>query len=150
MLFRSDNIRDFLRVLLQMGVVLNFAAGMPVVKVGRVAGQFAKPRSSDVERVGGVELPSYRGDIVNALEFSAEAQRPDPERQIRAYAQAAATLNLLRAFSTGGYADIHKVHAWTLGFTGAPEAEKYRAMADRKSTRLNSSHSGESRMPSSA
>jgi len=135
--FHPDNIRDTLRVLLQMAVVLNFAAGMPVVKVGRVAGQFAKPRSSDVERVGGVELPSYRGDIVNALEFSPEARRPDPERQIQAYAQAAATLNLLRAFTTGGYAALARVHDWYLDFIGRSEqGERYRDTADRISEAL--------------
>jgi 3-deoxy-7-phosphoheptulonate synthase len=135
--FHPDNIRDFLRVLLQMGVVLNFAAGMPVVKVGRVAGQFAKPRSSDTERVGGVELPSYRGDIVNRLEFSPEARRPDPERQIQAYGQAAATLNLLRAFTGGGYAALTRVHDWYLDFIGrSPQAERYQDMADRISEAL--------------
>lgn len=135
--FHPDNIRDTLRVLLQMGVVLNFAAGMPVVKVGRVAGQFAKPRSSDTERVDGVELPSYRGDIVNALDFSPEARRPDPERQIRAYAQAAATLNLLRAFTGGGYAALTRVHDWYLDFVGrSAQGERYRDMADRISEAL--------------
>ena len=135
--FHPDNIRDTLRVLLQMAVVLNFAAGMPVVKVGRVAGQFAKPRSSDVERLGGVELPSYRGDIVNALDFTPGARRPDPSRQIQAYAQAAATLNLLRAFTSGGYAALSRVHDWYLGFIGRSEqGERYRDMADRISEAL--------------
>ena len=135
--FHPDNIRDTLRVLLQMAVVLNFAAGMPVVKVGRVAGQFAKPRSSDTERVGGVELPSYRGDIVNALDFSPEARRPDPERQIQAYSQAAATLNLLRAFTGGGYAALTRVHDWYLDFIGrSAQGERYRDMADRISEAL--------------
>ncbi|WP_343895621.1 class II 3-deoxy-7-phosphoheptulonate synthase [Craurococcus roseus] len=135
--FHPDNIRDTLRVLLQMAVVLNFAAGMPVVKVGRVAGQFAKPRSSDTERAGGVELPSYRGDIVNGLEFSPDARRPDPERQIQAYAQAAATLNLLRAFTGGGYAALTRVHDWYLDFIGrSPQGERYRDMADRISEAL--------------
>jgi 3-deoxy-7-phosphoheptulonate synthase len=120
-----------------MAVVLNFAAGMPVVKVGRVAGQFAKPRSSDVERVGDVELPSYRGDIVNRLEFTPEARRPDPERQIQAYGQAAATLNLLRAFTNGGYAALTRVHDWYLDFIGRSEqGERYRDMADRISEAL--------------
>ena len=135
--FHPDNIRDTLRVLLQMAVVLNFAAGMPVLKVGRVAGQFAKPRSSDTERVGDVELPSYRGDIVNALDFSPEARRPDPERQIQAYAQAAATLNLLRAFTGGGYAALTRVHDWYLDFIGrSAQGERYRDMADRISEAL--------------
>jgi 3-deoxy-7-phosphoheptulonate synthase len=135
--FHPDNIRDTLRVLLQMAVVLNFAAGMPVVKVGRLAGQFAKPRSSDVERVGGVELPSYRGDIVNGLDFSPGARRPDPERQIQAYGQAAATLNLLRAFTTGGYAALTRVHDWYLDFIGrSPQSERYRDTADRISEAL--------------
>ena len=136
--FHPDNIRDSLRVLLQMAVVLNFAAGMPVVKVGRVAGQFAKPRSSDIERSGGAELPSYRGDIVNGFEFSLEARRPDPERQIRAYSQAAATLNLLRAFTGGGYAALTRVHDWYLDFIGrSPQGERYRDMADRISEALD-------------
>ncbi len=135
--FHPNNIRDTLRVLLQMAVVLNFAAGMPVVKVGRVAGQFAKPRSSDTERVDGVELPSYRGDIVNALEFTPEARRPDPQRQIQAYAQAAATLNLLRAFTGGGYAALTRVHDWYLDFIGrSAQGERYRDMADRISEAL--------------
>jgi 3-deoxy-7-phosphoheptulonate synthase len=135
--FHPDNIRDYLRALLQMAVVLNYAAGMPVVKVGRVAGQFAKPRSCDTERVGGVELPSYRGDIVNALDFTPEARRPDPERQIQAYAQAAATLNLLRAFTSGGYAALTRVHDWYLEFIGdSPQGERYRDTADRISEAL--------------
>ncbi len=130
--FHPDNIRDMLRVLLQMAVVLIFGAGMPVVKVGRLAGQFAKPRSSDTERVGDVELPSYRGDIINAFDFTPDARRPDPERQIQAYAQAAATLNLLRAFTEGGYAALTEVHRWYLSFMGRSEqAERYRAAADR-------------------
>jgi 3-deoxy-7-phosphoheptulonate synthase len=112
----ADNIRDFFRVFLQMAVVLTYAGRQPVVKVGRVAGQFAKPRSSDTETKDGVSLPSYRGDIINGIEFDAERRKPDPERMLKAYHQAASTLNLLRAFAQGGFADLHKVHQWTLGF----------------------------------
>ena len=130
--FHADKIRDSLRVLLQMAVVLTFGAGMPVVKLGRIAGQFAKPRSSDSEEVGGRSLPSYRGDIVNAIEFEAAARQPDPTRQLQAYAQAAATLNLLRAFTQGGYASLTRVHQWTLGFLDrSPQGERYRDMAQR-------------------
>jgi 3-deoxy-7-phosphoheptulonate synthase len=129
--FSADSIRDNFKLAMQMAMVLTYAAKVPVVKVGRMAGQFAKPRSAPTEVVKGVELPSYRGDIINGFDFTPEARIPDPTRMEQAYLQAAATLNLLRAFSTGGYADIHKVHAWTLGFTGAPEAERYRALADR-------------------
>jgi 3-deoxy-7-phosphoheptulonate synthase len=130
--FHPDNIRDSLRVLLQMAVVLTYGAAMPVVKVGRMAGQFAKPRSTPTERQGDLELPSYRGDIVNGLEFEAGARLPDPARQIQAYAQAAATLNLLRAFTDGGYAALTRVHSWMLGFVDrSPEGQRYRDMADR-------------------
>ena len=135
--FGADNIRDTFKVLLQMAMVLTYAAKVPVVKVGRMAGQFAKPRSSATEILGGTELPSYRGDIVNDIDFDVEARRPDPARMLQAYTQAAASLNLLRAFSTGGYADIHKVHAWTMGFTDREEAEKYREMANRISDTLD-------------
>jgi 3-deoxy-7-phosphoheptulonate synthase len=130
--FHPDNIRDTFRVLLQMAVVLTFGASCPVVKVGRMAGQFAKPRSEPTETQGGVTLPAYRGDMVNAMEFTPEARRPDPERLIQAYNQSAATLNLLRAFAQGGYADLHQVHRWTLGFVArSPQGERYRAFADR-------------------
>ncbi|HYZ25351.1 MAG TPA: 3-deoxy-7-phosphoheptulonate synthase class II [Geminicoccaceae bacterium] len=130
--FHPDNIRDTLRVLLQMAVVLTFGAAMPVVKVGRMAGQFAKPRSAPTERQSGVELPSYRGDIVNGLEFDERARAPDPARQVQAYAQAAATLNLLRAFTDGGYASLTRVHSWMLGFVErSPQGERYRDMANR-------------------
>jgi 3-deoxy-7-phosphoheptulonate synthase len=130
--FHPDNIRDTLRVLLQMAVVLTYGAAMPVVKVGRMAGQFAKPRSAPTERQGDLELPSYRGDIVNALEFEEAARQPDPLRQIQAYAQAAATLNLLRAFTDGGYAALTRVHSWMLGFVDrSPQGARYRDMADR-------------------
>ncbi len=129
--FSADNIRDTFKVLLQMAMVLTFGAKVPVVKVGRMAGQFAKPRSSGTETVNGVELPSYRGDIINGFDFTPEARIPDPNRMLEAYTQAAATLNLLRAFSKGGFADMHRVHAWTLGFTEREEAEKYRDLANR-------------------
>jgi len=115
--FNADNIRDFFKVFLQMSVVLTFAGGKPVVKVGRIAGQFAKPRSSDTETIDGVTLPSYRGDIINSIEFNEEARRADPKRMIMAYNQAAATQNLLRAFARGGFADLTKVHRWNLDFT---------------------------------
>jgi len=129
--FSADTIRDTFKVMLQMAMVLTFGAKVPVVKVGRMAGQFAKPRSSATETVNGVELPSYRGDIINGFDFTPEARIPDPQRMLQAYTQAAASLNLLRAFSKGGYADVHRVHAWTLGFTDSDEAEKYRDMANR-------------------
>ncbi len=130
--FHADNIRDTFRVLLQMAVVLTFAAACPVVKVGRMAGQFAKPRSEPTETREGVALPSYRGDIINAIEFDAEARAPDPDRLLQAYSQAAATLNLLRAFAQGGYADLHRVHGWNLGFVAnSPQGERYRDLADR-------------------
>ncbi|MEM7022498.1 MAG: 3-deoxy-7-phosphoheptulonate synthase class II [Pseudomonadota bacterium] len=130
--FHPDNIRDTLRVLLQMAVVLTYGAAMPVVKLGRMAGQFAKPRSAPMERQGDRELPSYRGDIVNALEFEPHAREPNPERQLQAYAQSAATLNLLRAFTDGGYAGLNRVHSWNLGFVErSPQGERYRDMADR-------------------
>ncbi|MDE2301742.1 MAG: 3-deoxy-7-phosphoheptulonate synthase class II [Sphingomonadales bacterium] len=130
--FHPDNIRDTFRVLLQMAVVLTFAGKQPVVKVGRMAGQFAKPRSAPTETQAGVELPSYLGDIINGIEFDAEARRNDPERMLRAYSQAAATLNLLRAFSTGGYANLRQVHKWTLDHIArSPWAEKFSATADR-------------------
>ena len=128
----ADNIRDFFRVFLQMAVILTFAATKPVVKVGRIAGQFAKPRSSDVEKQGDQTLPSYRGDIINGIDFSPEARLPDPERQIMAYRQSAATLNLLRAFAQGGYANLEHVHEWMLGFVeSSPSSERYQQLADR-------------------
>ncbi len=130
--FSPDNIRDTLRVLLQMAVVLTFGAALPVIKLGRMAGQFAKPRSTATEQIDGRELPSYRGDIVNGLEFEESARLPDPERQIQAYAQAAATLNLLRAFTDGGYAALTRVHSWNLGFVEqSPQGERYRDFANR-------------------
>ena len=135
--FSADTIRDTFKVMLQMAMVLTYGAKVPVVKVARMAGQFAKPRSSPTETLGGATLPSYRGDIVNDLAFEPAAREPDPIRMLAAYTQAAATLNLLRAFSTGGYADVHQVHAWTLGFTEAEEAERYRAVAERISDTLD-------------
>ena len=134
----ADNIRDFFRVFLQMAVVLTFAATSPVVKVGRIAGQFAKPRSSPNEKQAGVELPSYRGDIINGPEFDADVRRPDPARQEMAYRQSAATLNLLRAFAQGGYANLDHVHQWMLGFINdSPQRERYEQLADRISETLN-------------
>jgi len=134
----ADNIRDFFRVFLQMAVVLTFGAQQPVVKVGRIAGQFAKPRSSDVERNGDVELPSYRGDIINGIEFDEAARIPNPQRQVMAYRQSAATLNLLRAFAQGGYANLENVHQWMLGFVkDSPQAERYRKLADRISETMD-------------
>jgi 3-deoxy-7-phosphoheptulonate synthase len=129
---RADNIRDFFRVFLQMAIVLTYAGGTPVVKLGRIAGQFAKPRSSPMEKKGDVELPSYRGDIINGPEFTSASRIPDPQRQIEAYRQSAATLNLIRAFATGGYADLDRVHQWTLGFVkDSPQGSRYQALADR-------------------
>ncbi|SHI65248.1 class II 3-deoxy-7-phosphoheptulonate synthase [Aureimonas altamirensis] len=134
----ADNIRDFFRAFLQMAVVLTFAASSPVVKVGRIAGQFAKPRSSNSESKGGKTLPSYRGDIVNGIEFDEASRIPSPERQEMAYRQSAATLNLLRAFAQGGYANLDNVHQWMLGFlSGSPQAERYREIADRISETMN-------------
>lgn len=135
--FSADTIRDTFKVMLQMAMVLTYAAKVPVVKVGRMAGQFAKPRSTPTEIKGGIELPSYRGDIINDIDFTPEARIPDPKRMLQAYTQAAASLNLLRAFSTGGYADVHQVHSWILGFTESEEAEKYRDLANRISDALD-------------
>jgi 3-deoxy-7-phosphoheptulonate synthase len=136
--FRADNIRDMFRVLLQMAVVLTFGAKCPVVKLGRMAGQFAKPRSADMETVGGVELPSYRGDIINGMDFESKARVPDPERMLKAYGQAAATLNLLRAFAGGGYADLHHVARWNLDFVAdSPASKRYHAIAEQISEALD-------------
>ena len=134
----ANNIRDFFRVFLQMAVVLTYAGAVPVVKVGRIAGQFAKPRSSPTEKINGVELPSYRGDIVNDIAFTAQARTPDPQRQLMAYRQSAATLNLLRAFATGGFANLGSVHQWMLGFLkDLPQSRRYKELADRISEALN-------------
>ncbi|MCB1555688.1 MAG: 3-deoxy-7-phosphoheptulonate synthase class II [Alphaproteobacteria bacterium] len=128
--FSARKIRDTFRVILQMAVTLTFAGALPVVKMGRMAGQFAKPRSEDFEEKNGVRLPSYRGDIVNSLDFTPEAREPDPQRMIDAYHQAAATLNLLRAFASGGYADLHEVHRWNLDFVAdSPLKERYNTLA---------------------
>jgi 3-deoxy-7-phosphoheptulonate synthase len=130
--FHPNNIRDTFRVLLQMAAVMTFASKQPVVKVGRMAGQFAKPRSAPTETVGSVELPSYFGDNINGIEFTPEARRNDPERMVRAYSQAAATLNLLRAFAGGGYANLRQVHRWTLDFMGrSPMADRFKDVANR-------------------
>ncbi len=136
--FHPNNIRDTFRLILQMAAAMTFAGGKPVVKVGRIAGQFAKPRSSPVEEIGGVTLPSYRGDNINGMEFTPEARTPDPQRLIQAYAQSAATLNLLRAFAQGGYASLANVHRWMLGFVErSPAAERYRALATRISDAMD-------------
>jgi 3-deoxy-7-phosphoheptulonate synthase len=130
--FHPDNNRDTYRVLLQMAVVLTFSSKQPVVKVGRMAGQFAKPRSAATEMVGGVEMPSYFGDIINGIEGNAESRRNDPQRMLQAYSQSAATLNLIRAFAHGGYANLRQVHRWTLDHIGrSPWAQKFADMADR-------------------
>ncbi len=130
--FHPDNIRDTFRVLLQMAVVMTFGASLPVVKVGRMAGQFAKPRSDETETRDGKALPSYRGDIINGIDFTDAARTPDPQRLMQAFSQSAATLNLLRAFAQGGYADLHRVHGWTLGFVAdSPAGEKYQELANR-------------------
>ena len=130
--FHPNNIRDTFRVLLQMAVVLTFASKQPVVKVGRMAGQFAKPRSSPVETIDGVELPSYLGDNINGIEFTPESRIPDPQRLLTAYSQSAATLNLIRAFAHGGYANLRQVHQWTLDFMDrSPWAQKFAEVSDR-------------------
>ena len=130
--FHPDNLRDMFRVMMQMAVVLTYGGGKPVVKVGRIAGQFAKPRTSPIETIDGITLPSYRGDNINAMEFSPEARMPDPERLLKAYGQSASTLNLIRAFSTGGYANLRNIHKWTLGFVGNSEqTQKYQELCDK-------------------
>lgn len=136
--FHPDAIRDTFRVLLQMAVVLTYGSSQPIVKVGRIAGQFAKPRSSDTEEIDGVTLPSYRGDIINGIDFTSKSRIPDPERQMQAYFQAASTLNLIRAFASGGYADLDYVHKWTLSFVSdSPETARYEEMANRITEALN-------------
>src|SRR5512143_330722 len=127
----ANNIRDFFRLFLQMAVVLTYAAASPVVKVGRIAGQFAKPRSSPTEKRGGMELPSYRGDIINGIDFTPEARVPDPRRQLEAYRQSAATLNLLRAFAGGCYANLSNAHQWMLSFVkDSPQSKRYSDLAN--------------------
>jgi 3-deoxy-7-phosphoheptulonate synthase len=136
--FAADNIRDTFRLILQMAVVLTFAGGKPVVKVGRMAGQFGKPRSSPVETIDGVELPSYRGDNINGMDFTPESRTPDPQRLMQAYSQSSATLNLLRAFAGGGYADLYNIHRWTLGFVAdSPQGARYRELGDKISEALS-------------
>ncbi|HDY75222.1 MAG TPA: 3-deoxy-7-phosphoheptulonate synthase class II [Candidatus Marinimicrobia bacterium] len=136
--FHADNIRDTFRVILQMAVVLTSGANMPIVKVGRMAGQFAKPRSSPTETIDGVELPSYTGDIINDIRFIEEKRTPDPERMLKAYSQAASTLNLLRAFADGGYADLRHVQSWNMGFVkSSPQGERYHHLADQIQESLN-------------
>ncbi len=135
--FHADNIRDTFRLILQMAVVLTFAGGKPVVKVGRIAGQFAKPRSEPIETIDGVTLPSYRGDIVNGMAFEPSERLPDPERLLKAYGQSAATLNLLRAFAGGGYADLYNIHRWTLGFVqDSPQGARYHELSEKISESL--------------
>ncbi len=136
--FRADNIRDTFRLILQMAVVLTFAGGKPVVKVGRIAGQFAKPRSEETETINGVTLPAYRGDIINGSAFDPVERAPDPDRLLKAYSQSAATLNLLRAFAGGGYADLYNIHRWTLGFVAdSPNGARYSELADKISDSLS-------------
>ncbi len=133
-----DNIRDTFRVILQMAIILTFGAGCPIIKVGRIAGQFAKPRSAPLEKQGDIELPSYRGDIINNIEFDEKLRIPDPERQIMAYRQSASTLNLLRAFAQGGYANLDHVHRWNMGFVKeSKQGEQYEALANRISETLD-------------
>ncbi|NBB15577.1 3-deoxy-7-phosphoheptulonate synthase class II [Caulobacter sp. SLTY] len=134
--FSADNIRDTFRLILQMAVVLTFAGGKPVVKVGRIAGQFAKPRSEPIETIDGVTLPSYRGDNINGMDFDG-GRTPDPERLLKAYGQSSSTLNLLRAFAGGGYADLYNIHRWTLGFVAdSPQGARYRELAEKISESL--------------
>ncbi|HUZ32567.1 MAG TPA: 3-deoxy-7-phosphoheptulonate synthase class II [Xanthobacteraceae bacterium] len=134
----ANNIRDFFRLFLQMAVVLTYAAASPVVKVGRIAGQFAKPRSSPIEKRDGIELPAYRGDIINGTEFTLQARTPDPRRQLEAYRQSAATLNLLRAFATGGYANLANAHQWMLSFVkDSPQSKRYQELATHLTDALN-------------
>ena len=136
--FSANGIRDTFKVLLQMAVILTYGSSIPIIKIGRIAGQFAKPRSSNVEIIDGIELPSYRGDMINDMEFNKTARQPDPQRLIDGYEQSAATLNLIRAFAQGGMANLEKVHEWTLSFlNNTPETDKYREIADRISESLN-------------
>ncbi len=130
--FNAANIRDTFKTILQMAVVLTYGGKCPVVKIARMAGQYAKPRSADLETIDGVSLPSYRGDIVNNFEFTEEARIPDPQRLMTAYHHSAATLNLLRAFAQGGLADLHQVNRWNMGFVAAnPQKAKYQQLADK-------------------
>ena len=130
--FNANKIRDTFRVIIQMAIVLTYAGSLPVVKLGRIAGQYAKPRSSDDETIGGVTLPSYRGDIINKLDFETDAREPNPDRMLMAYNVSASTLNLLRAFAKGGYADLNRVHGWNLDFVAdSPLGERYEDLATR-------------------
>ncbi len=130
--FHANNIRDTFKVMLQMAVVLTYAGKCPVVKVGRMAGQFAKPRSAGMEMIDGIELPSYRGDIINGIEFTEQARVPDPERLIQVYNQSASTMNLLRAFAQGGFSDLHQVHQWNLEFlNSSPAGSRFQGVADK-------------------
>ncbi|ELB7666408.1 3-deoxy-7-phosphoheptulonate synthase class II [Campylobacter upsaliensis] len=135
--FGANNIRDMFKILLQMAIVLTFAGGCPVVKIGRIAGQFAKPRSADYEELNGVSLPSYRGDIINGFEFSEKARIADPKRMLEAYYQSATTLNLLRGFAKGGLADLREVQRWNLGFVKKSELHKqYEDLSEKISSAL--------------
>ena len=130
--FNADTIKNLFKLILQMSVVMTYSKGKPVVKIGRIAGQFAKPRSSDFEEKNGIKLPSYRGDIINDIEFSAKARTPDPTRMLKAYNQSAATMNLLRAFSRGGLADLNEVHRWNLDFIkDHPLGKRYEELSNR-------------------
>ena len=130
--FNPNNIRDTFKVILQMSLILTYSASLPVIKVGRIAGQFSKPRSLPTEKQGDKELPSYLGDNINGIEFSEKARKPDPKRLFKAYSQAASTLNLLRAFSHGGFADLKKVHLWNLGYIKkSPQAKKFKELQDK-------------------
>ena len=130
--FHADNIRDTFRVILQMAIILTSGTNLPIVKVGRMAGQFAKPRSSPTEQKNGQELESYKGDIINGIEFDETVRKPDPDRMLKAYSQAASTLNLLRAFADGGYADLRFVNSWNMGFLkSGSEYERYRKLANK-------------------
>jgi len=136
--FNAANIKNLFKLMLQMNMVLMYSTGKPVVKVGRIAGQFAKPRSSDFEEKDGVKLPSYRGDIINAIEFTEEARIPNPENMLKAYNQSAATLNLLRAFARGGLADLNKVHQWNLDFIkDNPLGQRYDELSDKIDHAMN-------------
>ena len=135
--YNSDNIKDTFKAILQMSLVLTHSASMPVIKVGRIAGQFSKPRSSPIEKKDGKELPSYLGDNINGMEFSEKSRIPDAKRLFRAYSQSASTLNLIRAFSQGGFADLRQVHLWNLGFINEKTKGKYKEIEDKISDALS-------------
>ena len=134
--FHPNNIRDFFKLLLQMSLVLTVSSGLPVIKLGRIAGQFSKPRSAATETQNGIELPSYLGDNINSMDFDPEGRKPDPQRLLKAYSQAASTLNLLRAFSQGGFADLNKVHFWNMSFVKNNAKEKYKEIEQKVSDAL--------------